>query len=375
MVLVYSFARPEFRRRQGAAAQGRGPLQQFAHMVSAPSCAATLTDAAWIPARFDASTARSHIIIMGMSRSGSSLTSSLVSEVLLGRTPQSWRGSGAPLPADGANPLGYYERRDVVSLNYELIRALGHPHWSSFAPTHARCPSTPNLTHTLASTSKWPTLEARMRAIVDDMNTFSPWLLKDVRFSRTLLAWAPYLPRGGPVCIIPYRHPLEVAASSKLKSTAAWEGYVTAALASARTLRCPTMLVDYSRWFEEPCAQLDEMLAFLRCAGIPQIPTKVSCVKAQQIIRPSQRHLNSSSIMGIKPAGATSEEKRKLATGSKWSLLRRPKPQPSPPLGGAEGGLTASQAQLWTELRSGEALRLGPSIWRAEPGCALAKIK
>ena len=157
-------------------------------MVSAPSCAATLTDAAWIPARFDASTARSHIIIMGMSRSGSSLTSSLVSEVLLGRTPQSWRGSGAPLPADGANPLGYYERRDVVSLNYELIRALGHPHWSSFAPTHARCPSTPNLTHTLASTSKWPTLEARMRAIVDDMNTFSPWLLKDVRF-RSCWLW------------------------------------------------------------------------------------------------------------------------------------------------------------------------------------------
>lgn len=56
------------------------------------------------------------IFVMGMSRSGSSLTTSIVAE-LLGGHQSAWRGSGPAYPTDSANMLGYFERKDAVEVH------------------------------------------------------------------------------------------------------------------------------------------------------------------------------------------------------------------------------------------------------------------
>ena len=53
---------------------------------------------------------------------------------------------------------------------------------------------------------------------------------------------------AGAVCVIPYRNPLDVAASSILHSTRVWENYMSAALGTTAALGCPTALVSYHDW-------------------------------------------------------------------------------------------------------------------------------
>ncbi|EOD21254.1 hypothetical protein EMIHUDRAFT_241442 [Emiliania huxleyi CCMP1516] len=76
---------------------------------------------------------------MGMSRSGSSLTTSIIAAMLRNGSRSdetAWRGLGRALPSDSANPGGYYEREDVVRLNYATISSVtGAGRW--LAPVSA----------------------------------------------------------------------------------------------------------------------------------------------------------------------------------------------------------------------------------------------
>ena len=47
-----------------------------------------------------------------------------------------WRGLGRALPSDSANPGGYYEREDVVRLNYATISSVTGAGWTSFRSDH-----------------------------------------------------------------------------------------------------------------------------------------------------------------------------------------------------------------------------------------------
>ena len=163
----------------------------------------------------------SQIIIMGMSRSGSSLTASIVA-ALLGHQPGSWRGSGAPLRTDTHNRLGYFERHDVVTLNHQLASAISGHAWYTFPPGFAGKERSAAQRARSATTTWLHGASTRMKfdekasRIVADMDAHAPWLLKDVRFARTLPIWRPHL--SNPICIIPYRHPDEVASSSQVRS-------------------------------------------------------------------------------------------------------------------------------------------------------------
>ena len=81
---------------------------------------------------------RTQIIVMSMSRSGTSLTTSLVAS-LLGHQPQCWRGGAAAYPTDHANRLGYFERNDVIRLNHATLTSLGSS-WLSFPTNHVYSP-------------------------------------------------------------------------------------------------------------------------------------------------------------------------------------------------------------------------------------------
>lgn len=239
---------------------------------------------------------RRQVIVMGMSRSGTSLTASIVAALLGGPSrPQStWRGTGPAYPKDSrTGPAGYFERRDVVSLNYEVLRQLGQP-WSRFPPRYA---SEPKLldwggtTKLLGTSPARRRFEAKASSIIADMSSHArAWVLKDVRFSRTLPLWAPLLSR--PVCIIPYRHPAEVASSSLLGSISVWESYLVAALSSARALGCPTLLLPYHGWMsrDEAPAQLRTLVDFLRCAGVRGLDPQPAEAVLNATVHRSSRH-------------------------------------------------------------------------------------
>lgn len=246
------------------------------------------------------------VIIMGMSRSGSSLTTSIVASVLGNGRPELWRGGGAEYPADGANQRGYYERSDVVALNYEAIRRAGE-RWYIFPHGFAESP------RAVSWKNASPYFRGRAASIVADMDKHArgaAWVLKDVRFARTLPLWSPHF--SGPLaCIVPFRHPSEVAASSRMSMTdrmILWQNYLLAALATAHSLRCPTMLVAYDRWVlgnvtaattkaaggAWPGAryqQLVDLVEFLHCAGISGLPEGPPPFEAlQRLIQPSMYH-------------------------------------------------------------------------------------
>ena len=226
---------------------------------------------------------RNQVVVMGMSRSGTSLTTSIVAAVLGGpaRPAATWRGTGPAYPRDSrTSAAGYFERQDLVSLNYATLRQLGLS-WTRFPPNYAEHPKVQGWgRHNNSDVRR--RFEARAASIIEDMSssrTPYPWVLKDVRFARTLPLWSPMLSQ--PVCIIPYRHPVEVASSSIMGSVSLWESYNVAALTSARAVGCPTLLLPYDGWMqpEAAAAQLQTLLDFLSCAGVgglaPQSPAAV----------------------------------------------------------------------------------------------------
>lgn len=226
---------------------------------------------------------RSQVIVMGMSRSGTSLTTSIIAALLRrgGDIDSSWRGSADAYPTDRRNRNGYFERADAVALNYKYVYDLTGSVWTHFPDDYAAHPHLLNFSAP-GLASKRVAFQSRAASIVSDMEKHAPWVLKDVRFARTLPLWWPLLRE--PVCIIPYRHPLEVAASSLLHSVALWENYMTAALTSTRAMGCPTMLVSYADWLEPTAAkaQLESLYGFLRCAHV-----QVCAVSH----RPTRRHM------------------------------------------------------------------------------------
>ena len=161
-----------------------------------------------------APTGSSAVLVFGMSRSGTSLATSLVA-AMLGGGDASWRGpNGAAYPTDGRNRLGYFERRDVVALNYEVLRGLSGS-WTRFPMGFASRPVALNFS--AANGQKRVTFERNARAIVADMaSRGAPFVLKDVRLARTLPLWEPLLRARSLnlACILPFRHPFEVERSS-----------------------------------------------------------------------------------------------------------------------------------------------------------------
>eukprot|EP00967_Tisochrysis_lutea_P119204 scaffold194303_cov35-Tisochrysis_lutea.AAC.2 len=205
-----------------------------------------------------------------MSRSGTSLTTSIVASLLRSGqlSDQTWRGEAAAYPTDRLNKRGYFERHDVVNLNYKTIyEATGEP-WIRFPAGFAAHPTLLNFTDSAQARTKRANFVAAASKILREMDVHAPWVLKDVRFGRTLPLWWPLLRQ--PVCIIPYRHPLEVAESSKLHSVRLWENYITAALTSTQALGCPTVLISYAQWLDPTSAQaqLTRLNNFLRCAQV-----------------------------------------------------------------------------------------------------------
>ena len=189
-----------------------------------------------------------------------------------------------------------------AQLNYRTLSGL-RMSWPRFAPSFAERPRV--LTAANASVS----FRADATRIVADMRAQAgaerAWVLKDVRFARTLPLWHQVL-RPHLACIIPIRHPSEVAASSRMRSTdrlKLWRNYVISALASARSIGCPMLLVPYDQWLSSStnasasaAVQLETLHRFLKCAGMSGLPPSPPYAALTRLIRPAEHHRHAAKL-------------------------------------------------------------------------------
>jgi len=153
-----------------------------------------------------------------------------------------------------------------------------------------------------------------------------------------------------------------------------WHNYMLAALVTARSLRCPTMLVAYERWLggnqtrdasptpsgaQRPLSaaqsQLDELVTFLRCAGIP-LPKRPPYNSLNRLIQPSlhHHHEEESTTPSLPPAVACLWDELRSSRALQWAWDDEAGRFREPPCVGGRAPSTpsssrATHASSWTD--------------------------
>lgn len=216
-------------------------------------------------------TAPTVVCVLGMSRTGTSLTTRALNiagvylgpeEELLGKDLRQLEGEGESVLARAreTNPEGFWEHYRMMRLNERILRALGG-NWRE----------PPELP------SGWETSEAlaaereEARALVQgSFAGHDPWAWKDPRNCLTLPFWQHLLP--GMRYVVCLRNPLDVAVSLRRRDglaleqgVALWLLYLNQALANSAA--GPRLFVPYESWFEDREATAARLAAFAGRAG------------------------------------------------------------------------------------------------------------
>lgn len=144
-------------------------------------------------------TRRTGLLVLGMHRSGTSATTRWLN--LLGAALP---GNLMEALADN-NTEGFWESRIICQLNDELLQAAGS-YWDDWRNLDQHPPS--------ASTLKtWQ--QKALDQLHEDFQQTSQFVLKDPRICRLLPQWQPVFEQfdSDMLCVLPLRHPLEVARS------------------------------------------------------------------------------------------------------------------------------------------------------------------
>lgn len=195
------------------------------------------------------------IIVLGMHRSGTSVVTSLLQGMGAYTGPPS-----RDIGASEENPKGFFEQRDVVDLNTSILAASGSE-WHRVAHFDLS---------TLAADAR-RIFADEIDAIASELDSRSPWVLKDPRFCLTLPLWIERCPNAAVVFV--RRSPLEVAESLRERNDfpqsvgiALWERYCGAALQACSETKA--VFVSYRDLMEAPRATADRLRAELEAAGV-----------------------------------------------------------------------------------------------------------
>jgi hypothetical protein len=196
------------------------------------------------------------IVVLGMHRSGTSLVAQLVAALGV------YAGGPDDLPPpDMFNPTGFWEHKEVVQLDDEILGSLG----ASWRGTHGADVS--RLSH-----AKRAGYVDRARDIVArSLHGHGPFVVKDPRMSLLFPLWREAL--GEPVCVLAWRDPMAVARSLETRdglplmaSIAAWEQSTRALLRDSEGL--PRVLVSYEELLADPQRVTRELHEALTSFGI-----------------------------------------------------------------------------------------------------------
>ncbi len=195
---------------------------------------------------------------MGMHRSGTSAVARVI--VALGAYPGEASDLLPAHPED--NPVGYWERTDLVIEHDRFLQSVGHA-WDRVADFDARQADPEavsalqeHLQHTIRS------LEQRG----------TPWLVKDPRLSILLPLWLPLV--DDVACVIVVRDPREIAASLRATHRGVltsqfplllWEKYLRTLLRDLQGRRA--LFVSYAALLANPQSQTARLLHGLEALG------------------------------------------------------------------------------------------------------------
>ncbi len=186
------------------------------------------------------------IIVLGMHRSGTSVVARLLNMMGAYFAPER-----VELPVTTANPKGYWERRDVINLNEDILTALGIT-WDNI--------------HQFKSADMTDEIQTRFeslaREIILGLDANRPWMLKDPRLCLLLPFWQPLFEI--PICVYVHRSPLQVAQSLKKREDfplmlgiALWEKYNLQGLANSANM--PRILVSHDEIMKNPIATVNKL--------------------------------------------------------------------------------------------------------------------
>lgn len=230
-------------------------------------------------------------LVLGMHRSGTSAATQLLALA----------GCGLPkdvVPADDHNQRGYFEPWRVAVFNDERLRAATSAWDDPFAFPYREA----------ADPQAWQARAAQLLAGQFDLD--SAPLLKDPRISVLMPMWRPVLERAGlsPLCVIPVRHPLEVAGSLAKrdgfvteKSLLVWCAYMLAAEAYSRGL--PRVFVPYDALIQDWRRQAARIEA-AHGVKLPRLD-EAAAAAIDDFLSPDLRHHQGDrDLASLSPAGA-----------------------------------------------------------------------
>lgn len=194
------------------------------------------------------------IIVLGMHRSGTSAITRLTA--MMG----AYFGSDSiALPPDRDNPKGFWERRDMLAANRELMR-LSDCAWHVVHPWNAS-----NILPLPAQ------LTQHMQAIVAELSAHPVSVIKDPRFCLTLPLWLPHM--KNPHAVIVYRDPLEIAESLHIRNgmpleygLALWEFHTVHAIHAAHAL--PKIFINHAALMQNPVAETQKLFTSLAAESL-----------------------------------------------------------------------------------------------------------
>jgi hypothetical protein len=208
-------------------------------------------------------------LILGAGRSGTSLTALLLERA-------GYHVYRNTYPQDEGNPLGYFEELDVVVTNDAMLAPIYRSPWQRFSRAINR---KPNLMGTgswlldinprcLGAITLHPAHAAKFRELFAQV----PFAYKDPRFSFTLRALAPVVPKNTSyICV--FRHPLQVVESTRKHASrsgvivrdpycfAVWEAHYLCLLEHFRELGGRWLFISYQQLiYGEAVSRLEEFL-------------------------------------------------------------------------------------------------------------------
>ncbi len=244
------------------------------------------------------STPKSCVLVLGMHRSGTSaLTGALHKSGL--------RVTTDTLPADAANPLGYFESRSLMDVNDRMLAELGGE-WS--AP--------PDLEEGFEQSPELKRLSRLARATLERvLPAGAVW--KDPRNCLLMPVWRQMIDQRSPALLI-WREPSEVAGSLGKRSNefpgvlglALWARYNRDALRGLEGRR--VLVLSYEGLLDDPNLYAAEVVSFLR-SGELDLPLRDAAEEAfARHLDPSLRHHRSEWSEQTLPLLADQQELREI---------------------------------------------------------------
>lgn len=215
------------------------------------------------------------IVILGMHRSGTSVLAEMV---------HSWGAVvGAPehlIAGDECNPYGYWERRDLVTLNEDLLSSCNATSW---------CPPPDTANERLRAMGLCSDSREAASELLRRVTGRRPWMLKDPRLCVLLPFWQCVWPQV--LYIVVFRHPLAVAESLQARDRFSlhaglllWQRYMSCIL--SHTGDATRIFVSYESIINDLPACVSKLCRFLDS----QLCMHGDTSNIASVVRPSACH-------------------------------------------------------------------------------------